>query len=124
MNERHPIRHFFTKRRIQDEYAMRKGTPSPIFMKTIDKFGELGVDTRIVKTTSSYKRASWMIDAYKCLQIVAECTATLEGKYNKRLKIFTDGSLKDERVGYVIFTPVTTIKNRMNSQTTIFSAEQ
>jgi hypothetical protein len=27
MNERHPIRHFFTIRRIQDEYAMRKGTP-------------------------------------------------------------------------------------------------
>jgi hypothetical protein len=33
MNERHPIRHFFTNCRIQDEYAMKKGTPyvaSPI----------------------------------------------------------------------------------------------
>jgi hypothetical protein len=29
---------------------MRKGIPSPIFMKTIDKFGELGVDTRKVDT--------------------------------------------------------------------------
>jgi hypothetical protein len=48
MNEKHPIRHFFTNRRIQDEYeyAMRKVTLSPIFMKTIDKFGELGVDNR------------------------------------------------------------------------------
>jgi hypothetical protein len=55
---------------------------------------------------------------------VAECTATLEGKYNERLKIFTDGSLKDERVGYAIVTPETMIKNRMRSQTTIFSAEQ
>jgi hypothetical protein len=63
MNERHPIRHFFTNRRIQDEYAMRKGTPSPIFIKTIDKFGELGVDTRKVETAPSYNRAPWMLDA-------------------------------------------------------------
>jgi hypothetical protein len=48
----------------------------------------------------------------------------LEGEYNERLKIFTDGSLKDERVGYEIVTPETTIKSRMRSQTTIFSAEQ
>jgi hypothetical protein len=52
-----------TNCRIQDEYAMRKGTPSPIIIKTIDKFGELGVDTRKVETASSYKRAPWMIDA-------------------------------------------------------------
>jgi hypothetical protein len=56
MNERHPIRHFFTNCRIQDEYAMKKGTDLPIFMKTIDKFGELGVDTRKVETAPSYNR--------------------------------------------------------------------
>jgi hypothetical protein len=50
MKEWHPIRHFFIIRRIQDEYAMRKGTPLPIFMQTIDKFGELGVVTRKVET--------------------------------------------------------------------------
>jgi hypothetical protein len=50
MNERHLIRHFFTNHRIQDEYVMRKGTPSSIFMKTIEKFGELGVDTRKIYT--------------------------------------------------------------------------
>jgi hypothetical protein len=47
----------------------------------------------------------------------------LEGEYNKRGKIFTDGSLKDERVSYAIVTPETTIKNRMRSQKTIFSAQ-
>jgi hypothetical protein len=46
MNERQPIRQFFINRRIQNDYAMRKGTSSPICMKTIDKFGELEVDTR------------------------------------------------------------------------------
>jgi hypothetical protein len=79
---------------------MRKGTPSPIFMTTID----------------SYTRAPWMIDTDKFLdftvcsitkkasreRIVAECSATLKDDYNERLKIFTDGSLKDERVGYAI----------------------
>jgi hypothetical protein len=46
----------------------------------------------------------------------------LEGEYNKRLTIFTDGSLKDERVSYTIVTPETTIKNRIRTKTTIFSA--
>jgi hypothetical protein len=45
-------------------------------------------------------------------RIVAECTATLEGEYNEWLKIFTDRSLKDERVGYAIGTPKTTIKTK------------
>jgi hypothetical protein len=69
--------------------------------------------------------APWMIDADKFIdftmcsitkkanreRIVVECTVTLEGEYNKRLKIFKDGSLQDKRVGYVIITPETTIKN-------------
>jgi phosphopantetheinyl transferase (holo-ACP synthase) len=40
------------------------------------------------------------------------------------LKIFTDRSLKDERVGCAIVTPENTIKNQMRSQTTIFSAKR
>jgi ribonuclease HI len=32
--------------------------------------------------------------------------------------------MKDERVSYAIVTPENTIRNRMRSQTTIFSAEQ
>jgi hypothetical protein len=53
-----------------------------------------------------------------------EPTETLEGEYNNRLKIITVRSLKDERDGYAIVTPQTTIQNRMRSQTTIFSVEQ
>jgi hypothetical protein len=48
----------------------------------------------------------------------------LEDEYNERLKIFADGSLKDEKVGYAIVTPETTIKHRMRNQTTVFSAKQ
>jgi hypothetical protein len=57
-------------------------------------------------------------------RIVAECTTTLKSEYNERLKIFTDGSLKDERVGNAIVKPETTIKNQIGRQPTIFSAEQ
>jgi hypothetical protein len=76
-----------------------------------------------------------MIDADMCLDFIM-CSITkkasrerivaesLEGELNKRLKIFTNGSLKDEIVGYAIVTPEITIKNRMRSQTTIFIAEQ
>jgi hypothetical protein len=129
------IRHFFTNRRIQDEYAMIKAsiTDFQILIKTIDKFGK-----SYGWTQGERRHRPWMIDADKCLdftmcmitkkasreQIVAECTATLGGEYNERLQIFTDGSLKDERVGYAIVTPETTIKNRMRSHTTIFSAKQ
>jgi hypothetical protein len=42
--------------------------------------------------------------------------ATLEGEYNEQLKIFTDG--------YAIVTPKTTLKKRIKTKTTIFSAEQ
>jgi hypothetical protein len=83
-------------------------------MKKIDKFGKFGVETRKVETAPSYNRAPWIINADKCLdftmcsitkrasreRIIAECTATSGGEYIERLKIFTDGSLKDERVAY------------------------
>jgi hypothetical protein len=100
---------------------MRKDIPSLIFIRTIDKFGELGVDTRKVETAPSYNRAPWTIHADKCLdftmcsitkreRIVAECT-----EYNEWLKMSMDGSLKDKRVGYTIVEPETTIKSRMRN---------
>jgi hypothetical protein len=53
---------------------MRKGIPSPIFMQTIDKFGELGVDTRKVEIAPSYN--SWMIDVDKCLDFIKRASIT------------------------------------------------
>jgi hypothetical protein len=41
---------------------------------------------------------------------------TFEGEYNEQLKIFTDGSLKDERAGYAIVTPKTTIKTKSETR--------
>jgi hypothetical protein len=98
-------------------------------MRKGNEFGELWVDTKKVETAPSYNRA---LDFTMCSiikrasrePIVVECTATLEGEYNERLKIFTNGSRKDERVGYAIVTLETIIKNRIRSQITIFSAEQ
>jgi hypothetical protein len=55
MNERHPIRYFFTNRRMQDEYAMRKGTLSPIFMKESGDSAQLQpgpIDDRHARTSA------------------------------------------------------------------------
>jgi hypothetical protein len=46
---------------------MRKGTPLPIFMKTIDKIGESGMDTRKMETAPIYNQAPLMIDADKSI---------------------------------------------------------
>jgi hypothetical protein len=91
MNDRNPIRHFFTNSRIQDEYAMRKGTPSPIF---IDKFAELGVDKEIGDSTQLQPGP---IDDRRGLFTNHQKS---QHRTNFRgMKVFTDGSLKDERVG-------------------------
>jgi ribonuclease HI len=48
----------------------------------------------------------------------------MEQVYENHMKICTDESLKDARVGYAVITPESTIKERMSQETTIFSAEQ
>jgi hypothetical protein len=91
---------------------MRKGTPSPIFIKAIDKFGELWTQRHKESGDSAQLQPGPMdkcLDFTMCSitkkasreRIVAACTATLK---SERLKIFKDGSLKDEGVGYAIAT--------------------
>jgi hypothetical protein len=42
----HHIRHFFMDNRIQGKYAIKAGTPQPIFMKVIEIFGNQEIDGR------------------------------------------------------------------------------
>jgi hypothetical protein len=55
-NREHPIRHFFMDSRIQGEYAMKAGTPQPIFMKAIEIFGNQEIDVCKVEITPAYTR--------------------------------------------------------------------
>jgi hypothetical protein len=47
----------------------------------------------------------------------------MEQVYEKHMKIFTDRSLKEGRVGYAVITAESTITERMGQQTTIFRAK-
>jgi hypothetical protein len=61
-NRDHPIKHFFMDNKIQGEYAMKAGTPQPIFMKTIEIFGNQEINVRKVETTPAYTRPPWLVD--------------------------------------------------------------
>jgi hypothetical protein len=48
----------------------------------------------------------------------------LEEKFKHHTKIYTDGSKKEEKVGYSVIWNHQEIKNRVRPQNTIFIAEQ
>jgi hypothetical protein len=117
MNERHPIRHCFTNRRIQDEYAMKKGTPYTDFHEDNRHIWRVRCEE---SKDSAQLQPGPMDDRRGQVPLdFTKCSIPREGEKTERLKIFTDGSLKDERVGYAIVTsivtPKTTIKNQVKS---------
>jgi hypothetical protein len=58
------------------------------------------------------------------VRIRAEYTARMELVYENHMKIFTNRSVIEDRVGSAVKTPESTITERMRQQTTIFSAWQ
>jgi hypothetical protein len=53
-----------------------------------------------------------------------ETAKILQEKYERHLKIYTDGSKKDERAGYAVITPNRTYRRRVQQQNTVFITEQ
>jgi hypothetical protein len=53
-------------------------------------------------------------------KIKAEFTSLMANKYEKYDKIYTDGSLNDEKVGFAIVTNNQIIKKRMRLQSSIY----
>jgi ribonuclease HI len=45
-------------------------------------------------------------------------------KYERHVKIYTDGSKKDERAGYAVITTIRTYRRRVHQQINVFSTEQ
>jgi hypothetical protein len=52
------------------EYAMKAGTPQPIFMKAIEIFGKQEIDVRKVETTPAYTRPPWLVDENETIDLV------------------------------------------------------
>jgi hypothetical protein len=57
-------------------------------------------------------------------RLQAETFRILNEKYELHSKIYTDGSKKDERVGYAVVLSESTIKRRQFPQNSIYSAEK
>jgi hypothetical protein len=93
---------------------------------------------RKVEITPAYTRPPWLVDENETIdltmcaipkgaskeRIKAEFTSLMADKYEDSDQIYTDGSLKDDKVGFAIVTNNQIIKKRMRSQISIYYAEQ
>jgi hypothetical protein len=104
--------------RIQGKHAMNTGIPQPIFMKTIEILWNQEIDVRKIEITSAYTQPPWLFDENKTIdltmcaipkrvskeRIKAEFTSFMADKYEEYDQIYTDGSLKNDKVGFAIVT--------------------
>jgi hypothetical protein len=116
--------------KIQGEYAMKAGTPQPIFMKAIEIFRNQEIDVRKVETNPAYTRTPWLVDENETIdltmcaipkgaskeRIKAEFKSLMADKYEEYDQICSDGSLKDDKVGLGIVTNNQIIKKRIKIQ--------
>jgi hypothetical protein len=119
----HPIRHFFMDSRIQDDSRY----PQPIFMIAIEIFGNQKIDVLKVEITPAYTGPPWLVEENEIIvlticpipkgaskeRIKTEFTSLMADKYEEYDQIYTDGSLKDDKVGFAIVTNNQIIKKRM-----------
>jgi hypothetical protein len=103
---------------IQGEYAMKTGPPQPIFMKAIEIFGNQEIGVFKVEITPAYNWPPWLVDENETIdltmcaipkgaskeRIKAEFTSLMAEKYEEYNQIYTDGSLKVDKVGFDIVT--------------------
>jgi hypothetical protein len=100
--------------------------------------GKLQIDARKIERLPRYFRPSWTnidhnrFDYEFCAirrgasndKFQAETFRILNEKYEHHSKIYTDGSKKDEKVGYAVVLSESTIKRKQFPPNSIYSAEQ
>jgi hypothetical protein len=107
--------------KIQEEYAKKTNTPQQIFMRAIETFGKQEIDVRKVETTLAYTRPPWLVNNNETIDLTM-CvipkeasrerihTSLMVDKYGEHDRIYTDGSLMDDKVEFAIVTENRTIK--------------
>jgi hypothetical protein len=104
-------------RKIYDNYAMKPGSRKPFFIRAAELLGQKDIDLRKVETPD-YIRTPWYTDNGKSMDwslckmrkrtpieiFRAEFQELLNEKYNNHTRIYTDGSKKEEKVGYAVVT--------------------
>jgi hypothetical protein len=110
-NPNHPIRSYCLNPTKLDEYALRSAAPKPFFVRAMEYFRILQIDTRKIKRSPQYFKLPWTnIDHnrfdYKLCAIrrgasnerfLAETFPILNEKYEHNSKIYTDGSKNTKR---------------------------
>jgi hypothetical protein len=117
---------------------MRPRIPQPQFIRTTEYPGETQIEIWRIEMSPRYNRTPWkpVIEKQFDVRLSAfgpgtsseryrtETARTLNGDYGKHVKIYTDRSKKEDKVGYAIVKEEHTIKKRILPQNTVFSAEQ
>jgi hypothetical protein len=104
----------------------------------MEYLGKLQIDTRKIERFSQYFRPPWKnidhnrFDFELCAvrrgasneSFQSEIFRILNEMYEHHSKIYTDGSKRDEKVGYAVVLSESKIKRRQFPQNSIYSAEQ
>jgi hypothetical protein len=83
---------------------MKAGTPQPIFMKTIEIFGNQEI-------TPAHTCPPWLVDENEIFDLTM-FTSLITDIYEEYDQIYTDGLLKDDMVGFAIVTNNQIIKKK------------
>jgi hypothetical protein len=116
-NESHPMRTCVMNNKIHAEYATKPRTIKPIFIRAIENLGQLQTDVRRIETTPYYIGLPWIDQSFmrKVASDLRRSTAKiLEEKFNKNIKIYTDGSKKNEKFECVVIKLNQKFKNDSN----------
>jgi hypothetical protein len=97
-------------------------------------FGRFRIDTRKIEPTPTFMRPPWKDMERHILTGIPkgsgserfrrEAAKIIQENYERHEKIYTDGSKKDERAGFLVITPNRTYRRRVHQQSTVFSTEQ
>jgi hypothetical protein len=91
-----------------------------MFIRAIEYLGQLQIDVKRIETTPYYLRPSWRKNRYEhqlkgssSIIFRAETAKIMKEKYNELIKIYTDGTKKNEKVGCVLITPDQKFRKRL-----------
>jgi hypothetical protein len=116
---------------------MKPGSPKLFFIRAIlgsnsltngHRWKKSGENSRLYKNTMVHKSMDWSI----CKRrkgtpneiFRAEFQELVNEKFNDHTRIYSDGSNKEEKVGYAVVTDQHSTRRRIRDQSSIFSAIQ
>jgi hypothetical protein len=121
-----PVLPFCVDLKITDEYVHRPPTPKLLYVRASETFGKLDIDPRKIEKTPNHLELCSIGRGVSDERFRQETARILENKYKHHIKVYTDGSNKEDRLGYSVIWNQQNIKKRIRPQNTIFSfsAEQ